>query len=204
MHGHALAQTIVSAGGPASLRALAACSVLVVLCGLLRPLEARWTARLSDEESGSEARRSSVRSDPPADAGADRAGASATGLNSIELALIAELSLEMALAHEAVANDAAQPPEARRVASEVATGWRERARRFQLQAQRQATDPIVPDVRSIHPPAPAYTGPERREKTRRTQTRRGPAASYGVDRFDRRSGPDRRQRDRRRPELASR
>ena len=56
-------------------------------------------------------------------------------LNSIELGLIAELNLEMARANEAVAEDATELPETRRVASEAANAWRERARLFQLQAR---------------------------------------------------------------------
>jgi hypothetical protein len=213
MPGHALGHAIVAAAGLASPRALVAGLPLLVFCGLLRPLEtraralaeSRRTARGQDAEGVTQARRRSVHPEPPPNAVADPAGASTIGLNSIELALLAELSLEMAHAQDAVANDATQPPEVRRIASRVASAWRERARRFQLQAQRQGTDPIVPDGRSIHAPAPSYSGPERRKQTRRTQTRRtGPAASDGIDCLDRRVGPDRRERDRRGRQLAPR
>jgi hypothetical protein len=131
---------------------------------------------------------------------------STVSLNPIELALIAQLNLEMAHGYDAVAADASQDLEARRAASEVAAGWRERARVFELQAQRKGADPIVPALRSIARPDSAYTGPERRKRMRRTSTRRSgmPVASDGGGQGERRSGPDRRRRDRRGPELAPR
>jgi hypothetical protein len=121
-------------------------------------------------------------------------------LNSIELGLIAELNLEMARANDAVAEDVTERPETRRVASEAANAWRERARLFQLQAQRQNAHPIGPGSRPVHSPTLAHTGAERRRQMRRMRTRR--TARRVLDLRDRRMGPDRRQRDRRRPELA--
>jgi len=162
---------------------------LLVFSGLLRPLEPRACMLR---------RRAAVELRP--DALPDPAGASPMSLNSIELGLIAELNLEMAQANEAVAQDVTQRPETRRVASEAANTWRERARLFHLQAHRQSAHPIVPGTRSVHPAGLAYTGPERRRQMRRTQTRRtgGPV----LDARDRRIGSDRRRRDRRRPKTA--
>jgi hypothetical protein len=162
---------------------------LLVFSGLLRPLEPR--ARTLRRRAAVEPRR---------DALPDPAAASPMSLTSIELGLIAELNFEMAQANEAVAQDLTQRPETRRVASEAARTWRERARLFQLQAQRQSAHPNVPDPRPAHPPGLAYTGPERRRQMRRMRTRRadGPV----LDARDRRIGPDRRDRDRRRPEPA--
>ena len=126
-------------------------------------------------------------------------------LNAIELALIAELNLERARDHDAVANDAARLPEVRQAAAAAATAWRERARLFKLEAGR----------RSAHSMAPGesgpvfdftYTGPERRRQMRRLQTRRGDAEAVagGPAARDRRTAPERRRNDRRRPELAAR
>jgi hypothetical protein len=237
MHVDALVQMIVSAAGHGSPPALVPGLVLLVFCGLLRPLEPRVRAFAASRRTAggggyggasevrgraaheSGARGRGVRSDRQPDARADRVGTSAIDLNSIELALLAELSLEMALGEDAVANDVARSPQTRRVASELAAAWRERSRRFQLQAQRQGMDPIVPelqperrgtdpiaaDLRLISGPAPSYRGPERRKRMRRTQTRRtSSTAPDGIDRLDRRTGRDRRQHDRRRRELAPR
>jgi hypothetical protein len=123
-------------------------------------------------------------------------------LNSIELALIAELNLEMALAQDAVAQDAIQRLETREIASEAAARWRGRARWLQLQAQRQSADSIVPDEPMIHAPAAAYSGPERRrqmrrQRARRTETPVGSAPGRG----DQRISYDRRKRERRRAEV---
>jgi hypothetical protein len=130
--------------------------------------------------------------------------ASTIGLNSIELGLLAELSLEMARGEDAVANDTAQPLEIRRVAAELAAAWRERAQRLQLEALQRGAEPILPDEHSFRATAPAYTGPERRKRPRRTGARRTgpPVAPDGLARADRRIHPDRRRHDRRRPGLA--
>jgi hypothetical protein len=162
---------------------------LLVFSGLLRPLgpKARTLRRYAAFQ-------------PRRDPSPDPAGATPVSLNSIELGLIAELNLEMAEANEAVAQDVTQRPETRRVASEAANTWRERARLFHMQAQRQGARPIVPGPRPVHQAGLAYTGLERRREVRRTQTRRtgGPV----LDARDRRIGPDRRGRDRRRPGAA--
>jgi hypothetical protein len=114
-------------------------------------------------------------------------------LNAIELALIAEHSLEMARANQAVADDAAVQLETRLEAARLAAGWRQRAELFQIEARRRSAYPIVPCVQPIRP----YAGPERRTRMRRTQTRRTDPASAGQDRGDRRAGPERRWRERR-------
>ena len=162
---------------------------LLVFSGLLGPLAP--SVRTLRRRGAVEPRRDEL---------PDPAGASPMSLNSIELGLIAELNLEMAQANEAVAQDITQRPETRRAASEAAYTWRERARLFHLQAQRQSAHPIVPGPRPVHPAGLAYGGPERRRQMRRMQARRtgGPV----LDVRDRRIGSDRRQRDRRGPEPA--
>jgi hypothetical protein len=132
--------------------------------------------------------------------------ASPITLNPIELALIAELSLEMARDSEAVANDATKRLETRRNALEDAIAWRDRARLFRLEAQRQSAQSIVPAERVRHVPKRDYIGRERRRQMRRAQARRTDpvAASDQLGRRDRRRGADRRGRDRRQPELAAR
>jgi hypothetical protein len=174
--------------------------VFLVFCGLLRPLEGRIRAlvrRPPPAHAGVE---------PPRDASPDPSTALPTSLNSIELALIAEYNLEMARANEAVADDATKRLETRRRASKVATAWRRRAQLFQLQAWRQSAQPILPGEQSIRAPGRVYTGPERRWRMRRTQTRRTGSASVcaGHGPGDRRAGAERRRRDRRHPELAPR
>ncbi|MBV8712432.1 MAG: hypothetical protein JOY56_11675 [Solirubrobacterales bacterium] len=180
MHGHGLAQTVLLGRDGAG---LAASFALLALSGLLRPFERRGRVR------------------PPRRARRQDAPARTVRLNAIELGLLCELSLEQARAHEEVVDDPSQQPETRRTAAATAVDWRERARMFQLQARLQGALPTVPRGHC----SPAYTGPERRNQTRRRQTRRtGARASVGVDLDDRRCGADRRQSDRRRPELAPR
>jgi hypothetical protein len=171
---------------------------LLIFGGVLRPLESRAGAFIRRSRPG----HASVK--PPRDAPPASATAPPMSLNSIELALIAEYSLEMARANEAVAEDATKQLETRRQASEVATAWRRRAQLFQTQASCQSAQPIIPGEQSIHAPGRSYTGPERRQKMRRTQTRRTESAYGGRSRHDRRAQVERRRRDRRRPEPAPR
>ena len=114
-------------------------------------------------------------------------------LNAIELALIAEHSLEMARANQAVADDATTRLKTRREAAQVAAGWRKRAELFQTEARRRSASPIVPGVHPIRP----YPGPERRTRMRRTHTRRTDEAPAGDGLGERRDAPERRRRDRR-------
>ena len=166
-----------------------------MVCGFLRPLHRQARALVCTSRS------SYAGVEPPRDASPDPPAAPPAGLNSIELALIAEYNLEMARANEAVADDATKRLETRRRASDAATAWRHRAQLFQVEAMRQSAQPILPGE-----PARAYAGPERRRQMRRSQTRRADPASgrAGRGRGDRRAGPERRTRDRRRPELAPR
>ena len=177
MHGHALVAVI-----------------LLALSGLLRPLQ--WRARGFV---------SLARSAPaPARAPAPRPSAppdqASMALNAIELALIAEHSLEMARANQAVADDAAARLETRREAAQVAAAWRERAEQFQIAARGRSADPIVPSLQPIRPPG----GPERRRRMRRKHTRRTDPTPAGDGRGERRAGPERREDDRRCPEPAPR
>lgn len=177
MHAYGLAQTILLSRGAAG---FTACFALLAFCGLLRPLQRR------------------DRLEPPRDARPGNAPAPTVKLNAIELALLAELSLEQARAHEEMVDDPAVQPETRRKAARVATAWRERAKVFQAQARLQAAAPFVPN-------AHGYTGPERRRTMRRREARRtGPGTSTMRQRGDRRGLPDRRRDDRRRGELALR
>jgi hypothetical protein len=193
MLGHALAHaTLLGTTG-----SLAAYGALMIFSGLLGPLEPK-ARRLGEF-------RRPVRSspEPPPKSREDQPKAPAMSLNAIELALIAELNLERARDHDAVANDAARLPEIRHAAAAAATAWRERARLFRLEAGRRSGHPMVPGDS-----APVmdftYTGPERRRQLRRRQARRGvgQVASESRDRYDRRAGSERRRLDRRRPDLA--
>jgi hypothetical protein len=88
---------------------------------------------------------------PPAvDASRDRMVA-ALELSSIELGLVAALSLEMARDCDEVAGDARQRLEARRTARWRGSGWRERARLFQLEARRRGAEPTDPWKQSFEP-----------------------------------------------------
>jgi hypothetical protein len=178
MHAYGLAQTIVLGRGAAGFMA---CFALLAFCGLLRPLQRRGRVRL-----------------PPRGTRPKNAPNPTVKLNAIELGLLAELSLEQARAHEELVDDPTVRPETRRKAAAVATAWRERAQVFQAHARRQSAAPIIPGD-------PAYTGPERRNTMRRCETRRtGPGTSARRPSGDRRSLPDRRQDERRRPALAPR
>lgn len=191
MPGHALAQMFLSGAGVAFL----ACLPVLIFCGLLRPLRRSGGVleQTRPDEHGS----------PPSDGG-DRPEGSAISLNSIELALIAELNLEQARGYEAVANDPETRPETRLASAQAASQWRARASLFQLQAQRQSAQPLVPAHPAAHDGLSiVYAGPERRKATRRTQTRRAAAAARALERRNRPAIGDRRRRDRRGPELAA-
>jgi hypothetical protein len=201
MLSHALAHTILlGAAGP-----WAVCWALLIFSGLLGPLEpkARAQRELRDAVRSSD--------EPPPKPRGDRSARenrpepSAMRLNAIELALIAELNLERARDHDAVANDAARLPEVRQAAAAAATAWRDRARLFELEAGRRSAHPMAPGES-----APVmdftYTGPERRRQMRRRETRRGDGEPVAErpDLGDRRTAPERRRHDRRRRELAVR
>lgn len=192
MHGHVLAVV-----------------ALLVFSGLLRPLarrarmldEARLIARRVQTNGIPEAGRLECEPDGPP----DQSLTSPISLNAIELALIAELNLEMASASEEVANDPAKGLETRRTASRDAAAWRERARRFELEARRQSAQPTLPYEQARHSPSQDRAGPERRKGMRRAQARRTEpvAATSALRRGDRRRRSDRRERDRRRHEPAA-
>jgi hypothetical protein len=125
-------------------------------------------------------------------------------LSSIELALVAELNLEMARAYDEVADDLTQDPVTRRVARKLGSGYRERARSLQLEARCLGAEPSIAIEPLISERSRAYTGPDRRHGERRVSERRSttqavvPGAKISIN--DRRIHPDRRQRERRRPE----
>jgi hypothetical protein len=171
-----------------------------MFCGLARPLGWRVRALIREGSSASSAVKA------PRVASPGTRPAPPMRLNAIELALIAEYSLEMARANEAVADDTRKRLETRRAASETAAAWRQRAQLFQMQAQRESAYPIAPGEQPAHAPGRPYIGPERRYRARRTQTRRIDAAFLGTGhaRGDRRARPERRRRDRRLPRLAPR
>jgi hypothetical protein len=165
--------------------------VLLALSGPLRPLE--WRAR----SFVCRARWAAAAVEPPPVASPDRAPATPLSLNAIELALIAEHSLEMARANQAVADDATTRLEARRKSAEVAAAWRQRAELFQIEARRRSADPIVPGVQPIRAGGPDHVGSERRRHMRRKRTRRTDPSWTAGGRGDRRARPERRGRDRR-------
>jgi hypothetical protein len=181
MHGHALA-----------------ICVLLSFSGLLRGLQDRGRTLVYQTRA-----RRVARDAPPSGSSPDSRAGSVPRLNAIELSLIADLNLEMAQDHEALAQDMTQRPETRLQAAETAAAWRERARRFRGEARRLGAHPINPGDpwTSL---APTYTGPERRRQMRRRQTRRARAvvAAMRFGPFDRRAGADRRRRDRRGSEPA--
>jgi hypothetical protein len=121
----------------------------------------------------------------------------APNFSALELAAAAQVNRELARAHEEVAEDARQRPQTRWAALETATALRARADSLHLEAIRASAD--TASTPSIARAAAAYTGPERRTRTRRSGTcRRGGAELIGASGSgDRRTNPDRRQHDRR-------
>ncbi len=119
-------------------------------------------------------------------------------LSPIELALIAELNLEIARAHDKVADAVSASVETRRAALTAATALRERAGAFHREARCISTESIL-NTASRRETASASTGPDRRRQGRRTEARRRESASAvdAVGRGERRATPDRRQRQRR-------
>ena len=195
MLGYALTQaTLLGAGG-----SLAVYGALLIFSGLLGPLEPK--ARRPGEF------RRPVRSGhgPPPKSRKEQPEALPISLNAIELALIAELNLERARDHDAVANDAARLPQVRQAAAAAATAWRDRARLFELEAGRRSAHSMAPGESAAVIDF-TYAGPERRRQMRRRGPRRGDAeaAAAAADRRDRRAGPERRRGDRRHPGLAAR
>jgi len=125
-------------------------------------------------------------------------------LSAIELALVAELNLEMARAFDEVAEDAIQRLETRRAARELASRRRERARLCHLEARRLGAEPTFPDEQLTAEASLSYTGPERRKQERRRRERRAGRSLPSQARrrtevgHDRRTNPDRRRGERRR------
>jgi hypothetical protein len=122
----------------------------------------------------------------------------AFSLSAIELAVVAELNLEIARAHDELAADASQRVETRRAAHAKATAIRARAELLHLEARLLSTQPML-YAPSRQEPASAGTWPERRSYERRTQSRRrdGESAAGAPGGRERRTLPDRRQRERR-------
>jgi hypothetical protein len=126
----------------------------------------------------------------------------AFSLSAVELAVVAELSLEIARAHDEVANDASRHVEKRRAARAEATALRERAESFHLEARRLSAQPMLyaPSMQKLAPPR---TAPERRAQERRTGSRRrdGKCTVGVLGGLEQRTVPDRRKRERRGGEL---
>lgn len=121
----------------------------------------------------------------------------ALSLTAIELAMLAELNLEIARGHDEVADDGTRRGQTQQAAREVATALRERADAFRLEALRRSADPAYRP--SMANAVSAYIGPDRRRQRRRTQARRRDGATGLGARGggDRRTVPERRQRERR-------
>jgi hypothetical protein len=123
-------------------------------------------------------------------------------LGSVELAVVAELNLELARAYDEVADDAKQQSETRRQARAGAFRRRVRAGLLRLEAQRLRARASLPDDPLTHEPNSPYSGSERRKHERRSGERRGhPAALATPHGADRRANRDRRRHDRRRTSL---
>src|SRR5437660_10029423 len=87
----------------------------------------------------------------------------AMDLSSLELALLAEFNLEMAAAHDEVADDPMAELATRESARQSASRSRQRAWRFQVEAQRLGAYPMsMPEQVTPEQPLP-HTGPERRK-----------------------------------------
>lgn len=119
-------------------------------------------------------------------------------LTPMELAVAAELNLEVASGYDEVADDAARPLDSRRAARDRAIALRERADTLRLEARRLAAQPMVYAESSETRRSP-YCGPERRRQSRRTRPRRGDSAAPvpALGDGERRSIPDRRRGERR-------
>jgi hypothetical protein len=191
VNGHALAHTILSDGGGP----IMACFALLIFSGLLRPF-----ARGAPRPAPGPRPAAPLHSSSP-----DARVALPIALNAVELALLAELSLERAREQDALADDPRQGFETRRAASAAATAWRERARILQREARGRSGQPMLPGFPALGMDSP-YTGPERRRHIRRGQPRRvhPEASSDDPGSHERRTRPDRRRCDRRQPELAPR
>jgi hypothetical protein len=168
---------------------LAVFGALLIFSGFLAPFEPKSRALRERRRAGRSGH------EPSPTTRRDRAEASAISLNAIELSLLAELNLERACDHDAVASDAARRPEVRRAAAAAATAWRERARLFQLEAVRRSGHHMAPEW-SASAVDFGYTGPDRRQQARRRHPRRGGEEAASEPR-DRRSRPERRRHDRR-------
>jgi hypothetical protein len=126
----------------------------------------------------------------------------AVELGAIELALLAELNLEMARAYEEVVEDAPQRIDSGGTERARAEERRERARLLQNEARRVAAQSPGRDLHSTPPRGSVYVGPERRTRVRRTHERRAHAILVpGQLDSDRRAVRDRRRRERRQPQL---
>lgn len=119
-------------------------------------------------------------------------------LNAIELALLAELSLETAQAHDELAADSRRRAETRRDAQARAAILRERAHLFELEARRLNAQPLLSPP-AMPSPAAFPTALERRRHDRRTGSRRRneDSAVVALGGCERRTQPDRRKRERR-------
>jgi hypothetical protein len=115
--------------------------------------------------------RGGARSIPPTvDASADQI-VGAVKLSSIELALVAAMSLEMARDCDELAEDSKQGLEARRTARRLGSGWRERARVLQHEACRLGAQATGSGEESREPSS-SDADPERRQRARRTHQHR--------------------------------
>ena len=122
----------------------------------------------------------------------------ALGLSALELAAVAALNLELARAHDELADDASRRVETRRAAGAKARALRERAESFQLDARRLSAQPML-HTPSMQKPASPRTVPERRTQDRRSASRRrdGKSAVSVIGGRERRTMPERRKRERR-------
>jgi hypothetical protein len=206
MPDHVISHALLVPLGHQVLVRLTACLALLMFSGLLsadphiglaiRETCVRWRRRMSliRKPPGVTDRRDQRESGQP-----PRSEKTAVfGLSAIELAVLAELNLEIARSHDELFDDASLRVETRRAAHASATALRERAESFHLQARRLSTQPML-YAPSMQKPASSCTAPERRTHERRTASRRRDAASAPgrPGGPERRTLPDRRRNDRR-------
>jgi hypothetical protein len=200
---HLIHHTVLGPLGHQVLVSLAACLPLLVFSGLLRvdpriglsPVRrlVEWISLI--RQPGDATEREDWRE---SDAQPRSENYAAFSLSAIELAVVAELNLEIARAHDELADDASQRVETRRAARAKATAIRERAELLHLEARLLSTQPMLYAPSRLEP-ASFGTWPERRTYERRTRSRRRDeeSAAGAPGGRERRTLPDRRQRERR-------
>lgn len=208
---HLIHHALLGPLGHQVLPRLTACLALAVFSGLLRgdphigasPLVSAiraWVGRRRGRAEGTSLTRQPRQATEQRDRrkSVEQPRADRNSLSALELAVVAELNLEMARAQDELANDAGQAADARRLAQVRAMALRERADSLHLEARRLTAQPML-YVPALEDPGPRSTAPERRRHDRRTgacrRTTNSAAGPPGGR--ERRTTPDRRKSERR-------